>query len=357
MENKGISDKELSNYYSGKMNDQERHDFESRATDDDFIADATDGFMDNPEAIESLGNLKEKFHQKHSIPSGLSGKSIMILGTALALVIVFSIVFLVKWNTEPENKPLASSKTDDKVVKQDQNIPVVEDPIDLDTSNNPITEEARVIEREKPISPQKVIVEQKEINTYEDELSVEKLQKRNVLKIEMNNKELSIQKKKVAYHYLADFKVVDYSGIYKNSSLTKDDLNGLPARFEKEKEIIENEPRLIKYEDFLERALIELKRENHMECIKMLQKIQNTFPDDLNASFYQGIAYFNLKDYKHAGKSFEKALSSSYFIFDEETEWYLYLCKKALGEKKEAARLLKQIKKRKGFYYNRAMQE
>ncbi len=355
MKDKGLSDKEFSDYYSGKMNDQEAHDFEAKATDDDFIADATDGYMDHPEGIEALGDLKEKFYQQNNISTGLSGKSILVLSSAAIILVVLSTIFLIKWNSNSQETPLASNEPNQEKQEEPK---VNEQPVlELDTASAPITEEARIIEKEKPISPEKVIVEQKEIKNYEEELPVEKLEKKNLLTLEIDNKEKSIQKKKIKYLYLADFKVVDYSDIYTNSGLPDGDLNGLPARFEKEKQIIENEPKLIKYEDYLEEALIKLKQENHTDAIQMLKKIQQTFPDDLNSSFYQGIAYFNLKDYKHAGENFEKALSAPYFIFDEETEWYLYLCKKALGEKDKAARLLEKIKKRKGFYYKRALKE
>ncbi|MEZ4936588.1 MAG: hypothetical protein R2799_03250 [Crocinitomicaceae bacterium] len=256
---KKLSDKNFSDYFAGKMNDRQAHEFEARATDDDFIADATDGFMDHPEGIEKLGDLKSKFYSKNDIPSGFSSKSILVLGVAGTLVLVLSTLFLFKWNSSEEKSIAAHPKTIQKDLRtQDTLNQVIQE-----SKLVPITEEARIIEEEQPAAPEKLIIVQKEIKEYEEDLPIEKLTKKNVLTLDINNKEQKIQKKKVNYLYLADFKVVDYSSIYNNSQLPEDDLGGLPAQFEKEKRILENEnPKTIKYEDYLESALRLLKNEN-----------------------------------------------------------------------------------------------
>ncbi|MCB0476831.1 MAG: hypothetical protein KDC84_01635 [Crocinitomicaceae bacterium] len=351
---KKLSDKDFSDYFSGKMNDRQAHEFEARATDDDFISDATDGYLDHPEGLEKLGELKSKFYEKNKISSGFSSKSILILSSAALLFVVFSVILVTKWNT-PEKNVLTAENTD---IKKDPKSMDTTTQVQSEIPKDPITEEARIIEQEKPVTPEKVIIVQKEIKEYEEELPIEKLEKKNVLTLDINNKEKKIQKKKIAYLYLADFKVADYSEIYRNSQLPQDELGGLPAEFEKEKRIMEGDkPKMIAYEDYLESALRLLKKEDLAESIQMLEKIGKTFPNDLNASFYQGIAYFNLKDYENAQLHFTEALSAPYFIFDDESEWYLYLCKKALGQKSEASQILKRIKDRKGFYFERALKE
>lgn len=355
MKKKNLTDKEFADYYSGKMNEKQAHEFEARATDDDFVADATDGFMDHPEGLEKMASVKEKFYQKNKISTGFSSKSIWILSSAALLLVVFGLIILSKWNYSEPNK-LSSSNQNQNSPSEPETKP--ENTIQSEIPEAPITEEARVIEEEKPIAPEKVIVEQKEILQYEEELPLEKLDKKSILTIDFENQEKQIQKKKIAFHYLADFKVVDYSDVYDNGSIVEEDLTGLPAKFEQEKQIPNTaQAKKIKYEDYLEEALRNLKTEDFTSAIKMLEKIESTFQNDLNASFYQGIAYFNLRDYKNAKNHFINALSSPYYIFDEESEWYLYLCHKALGEKKEAAKLLNRIKERRGFYYKRAIQE
>jgi tetratricopeptide (TPR) repeat protein len=347
--NKGLTDKDFSDYYNKKMSERATHDFESKATDDDFTGDATDGFMDHPEALENLGSLKENFYKKNDLKGNFSSSSLIIISIAIALIVVFVSIFVFNSDTKSQENQLAEQTDKDEVGENEPVQPEMETPSKDDLDKTEIA---------KAASPKKVITIQKEIKDYEEELPLEKLKKKNLLVIDINNEKRNIKKKKVAFMYLADFKVVDYSNIYSHKPKGNKELNGLPAEYESIVDQVEDDKKVtIKYEDFLENALRKLKTEDIASCIEKLKIIKETYPEDLNADFYLGICYFNVSDYENSKKHFESALVAPYYVFDEETEWYLYLSYKALKKTADAKQILNRIKERKGFYYDRAMKE
>lgn len=352
MKEKGLSDKDFSEYYSGNMSDKKTHEFESMATDDDFIGDATDGFMDNPDAAQNLGAMKEKFYQQNQISGKFSGASKIIIGLAGVLILVFAGIMFLK--EEPKS---TVAKNENPPAKPNEDQPK-ENIAPVDTTSQENIEITEEIKKAEPVSPKVVQVDQKEIQVYEEELSLEKLEMKEVLSVDLKNKKREIRKKKVAFTYMADFKVVDYSEIYTHQAKKNKRLTGLRAEYENTVDQLNDDGTVtVSYEQFLENAMYKLKAEKFDQCVEALNMIKETYPEDLNADFYLGICYFNQEKYKLAKINFENALFAPYYIFDEETEWYLYLSYKALDKKKEASKLLTKIKERKGFYYQRALKE
>jgi tetratricopeptide (TPR) repeat protein len=95
------------------------------------------------------------------------------------------------------------------------------------------------------------------------------------------------------------------------------------------------------------------KGQNKRALTRFLE-ILNTYPDDLNANFYAGLCYYNLKAYNSAISHFDNCSNSDFINFYEEQEWYKAKCYLANNQKEEAKVLLKQIVAEKGFYANQA---
>jgi tetratricopeptide (TPR) repeat protein len=82
--------------------------------------------------------------------------------------------------------------------------------------------------------------------------------------------------------------------------------------------------------------------------------ILETYSDDLNANFYAGLCYYNLKQFSEAGSSFEKCLNSKYTNFNEEAEWYLAKSLQANGKDSDAKEIFRKIADGNGYYAKQA---
>ncbi|MCI0617106.1 hypothetical protein L0244_29365 [bacterium] len=85
--------------------------------------------------------------------------------------------------------------------------------------------------------------------------------------------------------------------------------------------------------------------------------ILERFPNDVNSQFYKGLSEMEVQNYSQSSVLLNKAMLNSDKTFYEEAKFKLALCYIALNQKKDAEKLLNEIKKEKGFYSERASEE
>jgi tetratricopeptide (TPR) repeat protein len=159
--------------------------------------------------------------------------------------------------------------------------------------------------------------------------------------------------------YLHDLKLIDYREYRSHPKISTEQLllTGTPANIDNvvnKNEDSEWKTVEIPYIDFLERTIALFSKGQNKKALARLQTILATYPDDVNANFYAGLCYFNLKEFSSAQRSFKNCILSKYINFQEEAEWYLALSASANGHIKEAIELFDLIVKRGGYYSKEA---
>lgn len=157
--------------------------------------------------------------------------------------------------------------------------------------------------------------------------------------------------------YLYDLKVIDYSELYEwIDKKGKGVLKGLPANKEKagEDPLTAAQNDTITSESVLNQAMSLFSKGNFSGAIDEFKKIFEVFPDDLNAEFYSGIAYYKLAEYDKTISLLRKVIEHRNNVFTEEAEWYLTLSMINDGNESEAVTMLQKIVDQQGFYSEKA---
>lgn len=110
-------------YHSGQMTEQEMHQLELAALDDPFLSDALEGYLHDPEAIETLEQLrnqiaqKEESKQKAVVSINRKKSSLLFRIAAILLVLAIPGYFLLKKNQSQAKDELVLEKKDFPVLK------------------------------------------------------------------------------------------------------------------------------------------------------------------------------------------------------------------------------------------------
>ena len=113
----------------------------------------------------------------------------------------------------------------------------------------------------------------------------------------------------------------------------------------------------IPYKDFLMEGLTKFAKNDYKGALGHLLTIQQQYPDDVNASFYSGLCYYNLGKTRQAITMFDKTIGNSISTFKEESEWYKSLSLLEDGKKSDAKELMKKIESEGGFYEKAAREK
>jgi hypothetical protein len=159
--------------------------------------------------------------------------------------------------------------------------------------------------------------------------------------------------------YLHDLKLIDYREYRSQPKISTEQilLTGTPANIDNlgnKNEEAEWKTVEIPYIDYLDRTIALFSKGQNKKALSRLQTILATYPDDINANFYSGLCFYNLKEFSSAQHSFENCMLSKYMNFQEEAEWYLALSASANGQLKESIELFNLIVKRGGYYSKEA---
>jgi len=344
-----INVERLRRYYGNEMSQIERHQLEADALEDPFLKDAMDGFDDNPSSFE-------QFYQRHKaqLKPRNSFTFILALGGLLALFVTAALLTL----NQPKVEELVitpSSQIDtlvtfDSDMEIEMIIPSIESMIAI-----PENEQIKTVD---------VISDQSQLNILEPKnvetelIVVPEIIQNTPDKLETEREDWNWYKPKrrgIPTAYVHGFKVVDYREIRRENekiSYKRYELGGVAANQESENsatELIEQEVE-VPYFTYLTKTMSFFQEENFKASLNRHLIILEQYPEDLNALFYSGLAYYNLGKYEESIRFFAQIMLLDNQIFNQEAEWYRAKCLNQLDRKKEAKTALEEIIMKGGFY-------
>jgi len=162
--------------------------------------------------------------------------------------------------------------------------------------------------------------------------------------------------------YIETYKIVDYTVQYQNDEEFKKQAE--PASIspdfatKAEQDLADKEMNQstikITYKQTLKAGIHQFKLTHYKIALVQFNLILTKHPKDVNALFYAGLSYYNLKNYTKALGLLNKVLTNKEMVFAQEATWYKSLTFIELKENKKAKKLLKQIINEAGFYKNKA---
>jgi TolA-binding protein len=321
-----------------------KNSVEKSALNDEFDHAALDGWNDFPEA--KMNKLDNRFGKR-------GNWGIQITIATLLVVSAFLLVYNFQ-SKDDSNKKIQTtskeSKTDTIILeKTDYIIPQpieemdelpVKKQIQVATIINDFKEKSNLTET-KPNQPIEINLPTKKIESEHSPAT-------SIVKETFLGKEI----------YLFDLKVIDYRFYREKPEITTKQtlLTGTPANFGEipTEESSEWENIEIPYIEYLSKTMEYFSKGQNKRALTRFLEIVNTYPDDLNANFYAGLCYYNLKEYSSAINHFNKCSNSDFKNFTEEVDWYKAKCYIANNQQAEAKELLNQIIAGKGYYSNQA---
>lgn len=340
-----ITREELSKYGSSG-NDTYKVATEQKAAGDAFNADAMEGWEELGFDISSISKLDNKFLPKRP-PIWVRP---MIFGSVILLTVIVTVIVIETTdNTVVLEEPIAKI-TDQQEFKVEE--------ADIIPATIEVLEDAPV-EKQIQVSTIKTDFQNKEQNTPTIDLPVAQLP---LIELDLNKpKDLDIIKKHefAKEIYLHDLKLIDYRNYRSKPEIKTKQmiLSGLPANFEdtakQELDPVWKDIE-IPYIEYIDKSMRIFASGNFKRALSRYETILETYPFDVNAHFYSGICYFNLKEYTLAISHFDQCIDGPYSNFDEEALWMKALSYESSGESSKAKNLYKKIEESKGFYANQA---
>jgi TolA-binding protein len=350
-----LSKEDIKKYLKGNLNEQEKRAIEGKIESADFNTEAMEGFENIPTSIDSFEKIENKLNTRiHKSPFSLNG--LLIFGSTLLLISAIGIILYATSIKSITPKTNSSSIENEKKMI----IELTDSAIDV----------AETLPINKQISSSQIIVNSPIKAEKSDNLITEKIQKRTneIIKMKMreavkidvkNNYKNPISIINSPHIYLHELLIFNYK---ERESIKKEEiipeLSGLPAAYEttKNDELeIQIQINEIPYNEFLKRALLDFRKNKFKSALKQFKVILKQYPNDINALFYGGLCYYNIKQQGKAIEHFEACITHSYSIFEEESNWYKA---KSLYEKANyylSEELLNKIIEKNGFYSKSAI--
>lgn len=327
----------LKSYYQGRLSGDELQKIESLRQEDEFLADAMEGFDEFPEAIATIPSFKTNNSKKMWLTVG---------GFALVAIASF---FVYTW---PE--PITETTEVAQVITQELAQQDEEEIIEI---TKPETSEKEIIVPVTQIKPKK----EKTIATKNEAIEIPKREYFEIPKMELNPIEIqqktdyTIKKAKTKALMYYNFLAIDYSVIYTNTIPVQPDFGGIDAsKSNKTEKGIElgngSVEKIITYKQQLKNSLYQLKDQNYSSAIENFEIILTHFPQDANAQFYIGYALFYQENYEKAIPYFEKSMTNGFDFFYEDAEWFKANSLENMGKLKEAQTIYRKIKNKGGYY-------
>ena len=337
-----LSRKDIEQYRNSK-DESLKHSIEKNTLENDFDTDALEGWLMETDIPLTMKRLDKKF--------GVRNKLNLWITASIAITLVVLTIFVFVPNNKHQRKTslLVTQKTSIKVEQTDVITPKrIEEMVEL-----PKKEQISIQTIVNDFSEQKI--EQPKITTTEP------INNLPISKIEEQKKEQTIEKEsflgKEIYFY--NLKLIDYRAYRSRPKITTKQmiLTGTPANIGENSESVETtewKDVEIPYIDYLDKTMELFSKGNNKKALSRLHVILETYPDDINANFYAGLCYYNLKEYEGAFSSFEKCIDSKYINFSEEAQWYMAKSLLAAGSVEKGQEILKKIKTAGGFYAKQA---
>lgn len=348
----------LRKYYSNQLNSKAKNALEVRALEDPFLKEAMDGFDENPGSFESF---YQKYKRKVTIR-----KTYTFTIAVSVLLVLFITTTLIQLNSnneivlEPVINQISEPHTNNFNFNESKEVEVITptiDSMDFIPTNEQITvkevvksqEKIAVLDKEKIVNEQ-VIVEE----VIPDPA-------REFKPIKENWDWYGDHKKAIPTAYLFNLKVVDYREIKREReqiTYKRFDIGGTAADRENEAsstELIETEVE-IPYFSYLTKTMSFFDASDFKSALNRYVIILQQYPDDLNALFYSGLAYYNLGKFDKSISLFEQIITIDFEVFNQEAAWYRAKCLIQLGRKKEAVTALEDIIMKGGYYAKDAIE-
>ena len=334
--------KVFSSYFKD-MASQKKHALEQESLKDPFLSDALDGYQDHPNALHGLNKLDKRYYRGRN----RIWKTSIIVAIPLLLLLTYQM-------SRPDH-----TTERPRVLAKNHSTTILIKPIPSNKIQSFIA-----IPVEKQLLPQKIQKEFKEkdkgmvfrTNEHPDFPSDEIVQ----IPLHKIDKLERIPLKSRANFametYVQDLKVLDYRYYRKKVRQEKSSLlTGTPAAQEtphsdaEDKEFWE-----YSYMNFLSGNLHDFNQGEYKAALIGLDQILGAYPDDVNALFYSALCLYNLKQFSLCEQRLNVIHLAKFDNFDEEQQWYLLLCYKALGKSQEFSTLKQSIVQSKGFYSSKA---
>ena len=329
--------------YQSTKEEKVKHEIEKDTLENDFDTDALEGW----DALSSEGYSMKKLDKKF-----LPKNYFTIWGIAFVIGFFITGIYFVYQATgsasEKQNSQI-SKNSQIKVEKTDLVIPTnIEVLVELPKKEQ-IVAKTIIQDFNQQKSTQSKYSEQS--NSIEiDPLPISKIEIKDnvpaaIAKERFQGKEI----------YLHDMKLLDYRAYRSKPKIASKQmiLTGTPANIGETSDITETSEWKdidIPYIDYLNKTMELFSKGNNKKALTRFQLILVTYPDDVNANFYAGLCYYNLKEYLSAILSLEKCLDSKYINFKEESEWYIVKNYLANNDKSKAIELLQNIINNNGYY-------
>lgn len=337
-----LSREDIERYRTTK-DESVKHSIEKNALENDFEMDALEGWNSLGETSHVMKRLDKRFGTKNT---GLYW-GIAIIG---CLLLIITLIYIERDSVKPiEQSPAVSETTSLKVEQTDIALPEkIEAMVELP--------------KKEQINVKTIISDFTEQKTEQQQTTnLEEVDRLPLSKIEEQKKEVVLAKETIFGKelYLYDLKLLDYRAYRSRPKITTKQmiLTGTPANIGENSETVETsewQDVEIPYIDYVNKTMELFSKGNNKKALSRFEVILETYPDDINANFYAGLCYYNLKEYTSAINSFEKCLDSKYINFSEEAEWYKAKSLLAGGKKTDAIELFNKIADANGYYSSQA---
>lgn len=334
----GLTRKDIQTYISSK-DELKKQAIEKKSLDTDFDADALEGFVANDASLRDLNKLDQKFLPKKGIPTW---SLVAISGT----LIIGAILFFNHQNPT------------EKVFTSENKLTEITDVVLPDSIATlviqPQKERIKLEKLKQKNSTTAIKNEEKQLEEKKDFVPIATIPilKPDFKKVETNN--FKVLGKEI---YLNDFKLIDYR-LYRSKTTVKVEgvtLSGTPADLEKQLSNEDEELKLslsIPYHDYIKKTMLYLKESNFKQVVARCNNILSIYPEDLNAQFYAGIAYYNLGEFQKSINLFISCINAPMSNFEIEAEWMLANSYEKNGETSKAKAIYQVIKQNGGYYSN-----
>jgi hypothetical protein len=361
-----VSSQELTAYLQGKLNDRQGQTVEEKLNQDEFHQDAIAGFETLPHAIDAYPLLQQDVHRMLKSKQPFWKFSYTVVSVAiLALSITFLAPYIFGDGDLPQLKMAPSKPNIGQPKLQSSAVQALTDE-EIDESE--YLELAELILPEVVISASPVVmnekykIEQKVVeNEFEKALVIKKMESPVLENITLPTIE-NIVYSNVTTFYVHKFLMVDYSSIYTEQlPVQKLEYSGISANLEQvgaATEIGETSKLItqyVTYKQYLFDTQELFAANNFKSALKRYNTILSHYPQDLNAHFYGGLCYYNLKQFKKAIEHFGKVMKHQYNTFKLDAEWYIARAYYSLGEKEKTKELLEKIIDRNDYYAKQAI--
>jgi TolA-binding protein len=328
--------------YQTSTDQKLKNSIERKAASNDFDSDALEGWSESGVSLAAMKRLDRKFSRSWN-----GYLAVVLLGI---LPISLLVLFFFAQNKEQIVSPAVEKVYEVQIEKTDILVPEIIESMDELPAKEQIQlkqvikdfQEQQNEVKPAPASPE--LVDQLPIKPIDQTISPKP------------EKELVFGKE----IFLKDLKVIDYRSYRSKPTISTEQLtlSGTPADRGEKQSSTEEELTWksvdVPYMDYLEKSMELFSRGNNKKALTRFEEILKAYPDDINALFYAGLCFYNLKEYHKAIEAFSKCQVNKFANFNEEAQWYHARSFLATGDKDKAKQLLREIIDAKGFYAKQA---